>query len=377
MSGTLAVFTPQLGTVSETFIRRHIEDLLPGRTVIVAWHSSHHMDGHWVAPVPTLFLDRRAASIPFRLARRVRVPERRLLDRAVGRFLRRHKVDLVLGEYLHLFVDFVPLLDHMGMPYVVQGHGIDLSAALRDPHKAEQYFAYKSARAVLTRSELHRRRLVELGLPAANLHVNPGGVDLPAAIPRRGVEAGKRLLAIGRMTAKKGPLHLLEAFRLAASQDGALRLDYVGAGELFPAARQFVDAHGLRGRVTLHGVAADEVKQHLLAECGVFVQHSLTDPASGDEEGLPASIQEAMAHGLAVISTRHSGIADAVDEGSTGLLVAEGDTQGMAAAMLELSAECGLTTRMGHAGHAKAERLYTWTAERSRLLHHLGLAGAE
>jgi colanic acid/amylovoran biosynthesis glycosyltransferase len=346
---------------------------LPDRTVIVAWRSAHHAGGYWTAPSPTLFLDRCAASVTFRLLRRAGVPERRLLDAAVRRFLQRRNVDVVLGEYLHLFIDFVPLLDRMGLPYVVQGHGLDVSAVLRDPHKARQYAAYRSARAVLTRSELHRRRLIALGLPADKVHVNPGGVDLPVAIARRDIGASKRFLAIGRMTAKKGPLYLLEAFRLAAAQDPALTLDYVGAGELFPAARQFVDERGLQDRIRLHGVAADEVKGRLLTACGIFVQHSITDPNSGDEEGLPASIQEAMAHGLAVVSTRHSGIMDAVEEGAAGLLVAEGDTQGMAAALLKLSDDPGLAARMGAAGRDKAERLYTWPAERARLLGHLGL----
>jgi glycosyltransferase involved in cell wall biosynthesis len=265
--------------------------------------------------------------------------ERRLHDGAVRRFLKQQDINLILGEYLHLFVDFVPLLDRMGIPYVVQSHGIDVSAALRDRGKAEQYLAYKSARAVLTRSEAHRQRLVALGLPPDNVHVNPGGVDLPPRLSERGPGAAKRLLAIGRMTGKKGPIYLLEAFRLAALQDPALMLDYVGAGELLPAARQFVNGCQLRDRVRLHGAASDEVKRQLLDECGIFVQHSVTDPDSGDEEGLPASIQEAMAHGLAIISTRHAGIPDAVEEGAMGLLVAEGDTRGMAEATLKLSAE--------------------------------------
>ena len=61
-------------------------------------------------------------------------------------------------------------------------------------------------------------------------------------------------------------------------------------------------------------VEPEKVKMRLLRECGIFVQHSITDPVTGDDEGLPAAIQEAMAHGLAVVSTRHSGIPEAVVE---------------------------------------------------------------
>jgi colanic acid/amylovoran biosynthesis glycosyltransferase len=370
MSQRLAVFTPQLGTVSETFIRRHVEDLLPGRTVVVARRSSHPMGGRWAAPCPALFLDRWALRLPVRLARRAGVPQRRLEDRAVSRFLRKHGINVVLVEYLSSFVDFVPLFDRMGIPYVAQGHGIDVSAAPRDPRMAEQYLTYKSARAVLTRSELHRRRLIGLGLPTEKVHVNPGGVDLPPALPQRDTGAAKRFLAIGRMTAKKGPIYLLEAFRGAAAQDAELTLDYVGSGELFAAVRQFVDAAGLHDRVRLHGAASEEVKARLLDECGVFVQHSITDPDTGDEEGLPASIQEAMAHGLAVVSTRHSGIPEAVREGESGLLVDEGDINAMTAAFLEIRTKAAA---FGTVGSAIAAKNYSWEHEKRRLRKWLGL----
>ena len=55
---TFAVFTSQLGTVSETFIRRHVEDIRPKETVAVARYASHPLGGRWTAPCPTLFLDR-------------------------------------------------------------------------------------------------------------------------------------------------------------------------------------------------------------------------------------------------------------------------------------------------------------------------------
>ena len=275
-------------------------------------------------PCPVLYLDRWALRPPMRAARRMGVSEAGLRDRTVARFLRRHGVTAVLGEYLDQFVDFVPLLDRLGLPYVVQGHGIDLSAALRSSVMAARYLSYKSARAVLTRCEFHRQRLLKLGMPAERVQVNPGGVDVPETPPERKAEAAKRFLAVGRMVPKKGPIYLLEAFRLAAASDPDISLDYIGDGSLFSGAVQFVDACGLGARVRLHGAAPEETKLRLFRACGVFVQHSITDPDSGDEEGLPAAIQEAMANGMAVISTRHAGIPEAVEDGVTGALVEEG-----------------------------------------------------
>ena len=375
MSAKLAVITAQLGAVSETFVRRHVQDLAPGRTVVVSRHEADAAGRRWEPGCPSLVLDAFASRWSSRLAKKAGKSWASLRDEAVARFLQRHQVDLVLGEYLHLFVEFVPLLDSLGIPYVAQGHGIDLSAALRDEAVAQSYGAYASARAVLTRCEAHRRRLISLGLPADRIHVNPGGVDLPAVLPARSSESAKRLLAVGRMTAKKGPIYLLEAFRRAAAHDAALTLDYVGDGEMWTAVRQFVAACGLGDRVTLHGAASEETKARLLNECGVFVQHSLTDPETGDEEGLPASIQEAMAHGLAVVSTRHAGIVDAVDDGVTGYLGDEGDVE-QTSRLIALAADPQRQRTLGAMGAAKAVEFYGWNSERRRLLGHLGLAGS-
>jgi colanic acid/amylovoran biosynthesis glycosyltransferase len=372
VTAKLAIFTSQLGTASETFIRRHVEDLLPGRTVVVARDSTPAFGDFWEASCPVLFLDRYALGLPVRLARRAGISEAYLRDTAVARFLRAHEVNVALGEYLDQFIDFVPLLHRMRIPYVVQGHGIDLSAALRKPGAAERNLAYRSARAVLTRCEFHRRRLVEIGLPADKIYVNPGGVDVPSESPLRIPGARKRFLALGRMVPKKGPIYLLEAFRLAAAQDPEITLDYIGGGQLFPAVKQFVDVCGLRERVRLHGPAPEETKHRLFGECGVFVQHSITDPETGDEEGLPAAIQEAMAQGMAVISTLHAGIPEAVEHGVTGLLVEERDAAGMAGAMCCIARDVAVCARLGPAAHLKAKQFYSWPAERARLVTALG-----
>jgi colanic acid/amylovoran biosynthesis glycosyltransferase len=166
------------------------------------------------------------------------------------------------------------------------------------------------------------------------------------------------------MAPKKGPIYLLEAFRIAATHDPDITLDFIGGGPLLPAARQFVDACGLARRVRLHGAASDETKQRLLLECGVFIQHSLTDPDTGDEEGLPAAIQEAMAHGMAVVSTRHAGIPEAVVEDFTGLLVDEGSVEEMAKAFLQVTSSA---SDLGKAGYRRAATEFASGQEIHRL----------
>jgi colanic acid/amylovoran biosynthesis glycosyltransferase len=362
----LAVFTSNLGA---SFMNRHVIDLFPGRTVAIIRYCDIPPGDFWEHSCPVFPLDRWALSPSVRIARRMGFSEPRLRDAAVAKFLRRHRVTVVLGEYLDEFLDFVPLLDRMGLPFVVQGHGVDVSAALRKPGMAKKYLAYKSARAILTRCELHRQRLIRLGLPAEKIHVNFGGVDVPPQPPERGPDACKRFLAIARLVPKKGPIYLLEAFRIAAAQNLDITLDIVGGGPLFPAVLQFVQACKLANRVRLHDFVSEQAKECLLRECGVFVQHSITNPENGDEEGLPAAIQEAMAYGMAVVSTRHAGIPEAVVENKTGLLVDEGNVDDMARAFLQVTSQASV---LGSAGYLQAVSQHTWLSEKARLLRWLG-----
>jgi glycosyltransferase involved in cell wall biosynthesis len=374
VTGKLAIFTSQLGTASETFIRRHVEDMAPGRTVVVARNSTTAFDGFWKAECPVLFLDRWELRFPVRVARRLGRSKLRMREDTVMRFLRKYRATVVLGEYLDQFAEFVPLVERMGLRYIVQGHGMDVSASLRSQGAIERYQCYRSAAAILTRCEFHRQRLIKIGLPSDRIHVNPGGVDVPDEIPAHPAGVHKRFLAIGRFVPKKGPIYLLEAFRLAAECDREITLDYLGGGELLPAAQQFVISCRLEGRVRLHGAGGNDVKSQLVRKCGVFVQHSLTDPETGDEEGLPAAIQEAMAQGMAVVSTRHAGIPEAIDHNVSGFLVDEKDVAAMAEAMLQVAHDSKLYERLGACAYEKAKQSYSWPAERSRLLHFLDSA---
>src|SRR5262249_46852250 len=109
----------------------------------------------------------------------------------------------------------------------------------------------------------------------------------------------------------------------------------------------------------------------------IFLQHSVVCPVTGDEEGVPVAILEAMASGLPVVSTLHAGIPEAVLDGETGFLVPEGDTQAMSKRILELAKDQRLREELGQLGWKRAGKYFSWTNERDRLLNILGLTDRE
>jgi glycosyltransferase involved in cell wall biosynthesis len=147
----------------------------------------------------------------------------------------------------------------------------------------------------------------------------------------------------------------------------------VGAGPLFIAAQHYIQAFRLENRVTLHGVTPNDEVLRLMKRADVFIQHSVTCPETGDEEGMPVAILEAMAYGLPVVSTFHAGIPEAVVDGKTGFLVEEGDTQSMADRILDLASQPALRVSVGGAGRARVETNFTWQKEKRSLVDLLTL----
>ncbi len=376
MKYPLAIFAPIIGVRSETFIRRHLQELLPGRTVVVADNCDGPEGGHWRVDCPLLFLKQIQNGGLKRQV--VRAVSRKLgwesKDQViVTRFLQNHGVRVAMGEYLDWSAPWLRVAQALGIRFFGHAHGYDVSMQLHDPKWRAEYLKYNQADGVITFSEISRAKLIDLGLDAAKIHVVPYGVDVPSQPSKRAQADTVRCLAVGRMVAKKAPILTLDAFRRAAELCPKLQLDYVGTGELLPAAQQFIRAFNLDDRVTLHGGQPSEAVHRLMGRADMFLQHSMTDPQTGDEEGLPVAILEAMANGLPVVSTYHAGIPEAVQHGSTGYLVQEGDSVGMAERLVALVRDPALRRRIGEAGWRRAKEFFSWQKERTELLRILNL----
>jgi glycosyltransferase involved in cell wall biosynthesis len=120
-----------------------------------------------------------------------------------------------------------------------------------------------------------------------------------------------------------------------------------GGGELFEACLILVRSLRLEHCVEFKGILSHEDVAIEMRRARVFVQHSVTTPENGDMEGKPIAVMEAMASGLPVVATRHSGIPELIEDEVTGLLVAEYDIEAMADAMIRLAKDDDLVSRMG------------------------------
>lgn len=153
------------------------------------------------------------------------------------------------------------------------------------------------------------------------------------------------VLAVGRLSAEKDLLTLIECMARLRARDVSCCLVIVGEGPERPALEQRAMAHGLTATVCFAGYRTD-VRQWM-GSCDVFTLSSLT-------EGLPMVVLEALAAGLPVVSTRVGGIPDAV-AGSDVRLVSPRDVDGMSAAIeMALSTDSNDSVRSARKAHVSA-----------------------
>ena len=241
-----------------------------------------------------------------------------------------------------------------GIPLVITLHGRDVTVQphARGPRGARYRrnlrTAFDRAVLVLAVSDAIRRKAIELGADPAKVRVHHTGVPVPPA----STEVPKKwdVIFVGRFVAKKGVDDLIEAIgTLPAPRP---RVVLVGSGPLEASMRARAADLGLDA--TFLGAQPPAVVRRCLTESALFVSPSKTAP-DGDAEGLPTTILEAAALGLPVVSTRHSGIPEAVVDGETGLLCNEGDRSALAEHIGRLLAEDDLRVRLGRQARRHVE----------------------
>jgi len=189
------------------------------------------------------------------------------------------------------------------------------------------------------------------------------GVDEPAAESQT-LGDGKRveLLYLSSLMPSKGFFDVLQAMVFLEEQTpDRYHLNLCGsfvdaktetAVEVHDEAtlHAYIAKHELGECVTYHGQVLGEAKDKQFAQANVFLL-----PTSYPWEGQPLSIIEALAYSVPVISCRHKGIPELVEDGKTGLFVKPEAPESIADAVLEMTSSPEVYTRMSAAARAHYE----------------------
>jgi glycosyltransferase involved in cell wall biosynthesis len=274
--------------------------------------------------------------------------------------LRQHGPRLAHVYYGHKAVKYLPMLERWGGPLVVSFHGMDVTeSAYREGDLSALAHVFAHARLVLGRSQSLLGRLAELGCPEEKLRLNHTSIPLERLAPaiRTAPSDGRWIfLQACRLIPKKGLLTTLTAMREVVRVKPGARLILAGSGPMSDELLAASGELGLSDHVEFAGWCSQERLLRLYAQAHLFL-HPSELTGTGDQEGIPNSLLEAMATGLPAVATRHGGIPEAVADGIDGILVPERSPELLAAAILRLTGENdGLLSRMSAAAAANIAR---------------------
>jgi colanic acid/amylovoran biosynthesis glycosyltransferase len=259
----------------------------------------------------------------------------------------------------HIAVHLLPLIRTWQWPSVVSFHGADVLVDLQKPTYRDATREMLSAvKLVLVRSESLRRGLIDLGCDEKKIEIVRAGIPLEQfpfrerAFPEN---AEWRFVQAGRLIEKKGLSTSLRAFAQFAATYPDSTLTIAGEGPLLSHLQELARQLKIDRRVSFAGFISQDQLRELLYSSHIFLHPSKTG-RDGNQEGVPNSILEAMASGLPVFATRHGGIPEAIENGVSGILVAERDHDALAQALLDAVKDRHLLARLArHGAEAVAE----------------------
>jgi len=266
---------------------------------------------------------------------------------------------------------------HALVPFSFSGHAWDITgrtamlgrkvAAARSVVVCSQ-FARNTVCALCPASLGEKVRLVHHGLDLSRWSFGretPGGADgAPAPC----------ILAVGRLTPKKGYEVLVEACGLLRESDVRFECRIIGpdAG-VGPDLVRRIAENKLEEKVILAGELPEDEVLRWMKRADVLACPSVKTEA-GDSDGIPNVVLEAMAVGLPVVSTDAGGLTEVVQQEITGLLVPQRDPAALAAALQRSLADRPAARRWAEQARRRLESSFETAATTRQMLQALGVA---
>ena len=193
------------------------------------------------------------------------------------------------------------------------------------------------------------------------------GVDVDEFAYRRDQRRPQSIVTVGRLDEIKGFDYLIRACAKLRERGVEVTCDLIGDGEQRLFLENLIDDLGLRDRVRLLGVMAQDQVRASIQNAEIFALPSIPD-RHGNMDGIPVALMEAMALGTPVISTRVSGIPELIEHQASGWLCEPKDVNGLAAGLQTLLQDETLRDRLAEAARRRIEDDFDCRKEADKLL---------
>lgn len=335
--------SPAKNAYSETFIQ-NLRQIIDGNVFYCygGYFPVESEDGklksHYDAPLPVRGLSRMGL---------ISKPPREIY---LESYLKKNNIKLIIANYGQSGAELCGVSERLEIPLIVHFHGFDASVdKVLQQYEDGYRKMFKIAKCIVVVSNEMKNKIIGLG-------ANENKVFLMRYAPASSFSSivpdyqSKQVLAIGRFVEKKAPYLTLLAFKQAQGICPDLKIKFIGHGELVQVCKDIAKGLNIQ-HVDFAGVMSPAAIATEMSRSFCFIQHSKT-AASGDKEGTPVAVLEAMSSALPVISTYHAGIPDVITSNENGILVEEGDVDGMAQAIVKLDQDRLFAENLGKRGRA-------------------------
>jgi glycosyltransferase involved in cell wall biosynthesis len=257
--------------------------------------------------------------------------------------LHKNNIKLIHAHFGPSGLEIANIAKMCRIPLLVTFHGYDASILLTKKKYVNSLHSLFNYASVISVSKFMKEKLIKYGAKSENSYVIKCGIPVDFFKFNRRIPVRKKFmlkeevkfLQISNFVEKKGHKYTILAFQKFLKHYPNAKLLLAGDGFLRESIQNLCRNLGLYKHVQFMGLVNEKGVRDLFWESDVFLHHSVTSE-EGDMEGIPTVIMEAMATGLPVISTFHSGIPELITNNINGFLVKERDVESYTSTLLKL-----------------------------------------
>lgn len=290
----------------------------------------------------------------------------RAIDKTPFELVHAHTPRKLFAEAVSLY----KLLSRRKFPYIVSIRLLNASLPgfargfATVYQKLVEQNVFRNAKYVIVQTKANRQFIIEkCGVEPDRIHIVPNAVDIRVFDPdsidaqeirrKHGLEEGKIVLFVGRLTGQKGLTDLLHAIPSIERIVPSVRFLIAGSGPQEELLKREAAMMQTRSRVVFIGNVKHEKIHELYSVADVFVLPSLS-------ESFPNAMLEAMAMRNPVVTTRVGVAPEILENRETGLLIKPGDAVGLAEAITELLTDQNLSRKIGQKALELVRANYSW-----------------
>jgi len=241
--------------------------------------------------------------------------------------------------------------------FVTNFRGYDFSKVVKKRGRNIYRDLFKKTDLMITVSKYAKERLADLGCNKEKIEVLHSGIEIEEFRYRQHIYRHNypvKILTVSRLVEKKGLKYSIEAIAKLVNKGYKIEYNICGGGPLKNSLLDLIQRLNLKDNINLLGWKSRDEVIGFLSKAHLFVLPCIT-AKDGDQEGIPVSLMEAMAIGLPVISTYHSGIPELVINGKTGFLIPEKGVEAIKTKLEYLINHPEIWPEMGKAGRKIVE----------------------